>query len=384
MAKFHCKCCDYSTEYKQVFQRHLDCKKHKEQERESIKDKGVDVYLLVDEMKKQNEILKKQNEILVEKINKQDAKITDFCVKIQEKELKMAEKEAKINAKIQEKELKMAEKEAKMNAKLVEMDAKMSEKEAKMNAKFQVKLAELEAKYDKKEHSMKQKFINLEMKLMKQKPNRVKVCEKKEEEKAVVIPPTTERRPYLEKPNNPIFKIYNDMSDLWDNSQRTKSFHSFLETFYTGKSDHFYQLVIDVFEEGKRLSREQTIDIVMELMKGTPLLDDKEKQILFVSNSNYDEANPSDASLYYYTHSQELRPNCKYDVNCWNSRNIGFITEDILCSLARNIKFGLYDNKKAVINFLEELDVMKDTYAERDEFNRLFLYELRDWGHTHI
>ena len=371
MAKFHCKCCDYSTEYKQVFQRHLECKRHKEQERESIKDKGVDIYLLVEEMKKQNEMLMKQNELLAEKINKQDAKIHKM-------ELKMAEKEAKI-----------AEKEAKINTKLVEM----------------------EAKYDKKEHSMKQKFMHLEMKLMKQKP-KIKITEQKQapkkQEKPKPPPPKPIEnvlRPWREIENSPVYKKLNDMTENLDNSNlETK--HDILTTFCeTGSGyidDKMLELVLEDYNENyknvsmdyyrKKITPEKVCDIVIELLKETSFLsNDPNKQSLFLKKDTINsEDGPSYYTVYYYNNSKHIHFNHndiieeEQHFNCWASTSVSFFMEEVLKAISKNViytQYGSSDNNKAVLNFLDKVDEMKNYFINRENISKYFYYELEELGH---
>jgi hypothetical protein len=371
MAKFYCKCCDYSTEYKQVFQRHLDCKRHKEQQRESIKDKGVDVYLLVEDMKRQNEILVKQNEILAEKIHKQDEKIHKM-------ELKIAEKEAKY-----------AEKEAKMNAKLVEM----------------------EAKYDKREHSMKQKFMHLEMKLMKQKP-KIKITEQKQapkkQEKPKPLPPKPIEnvlRPWREKENNPTYKKLNDMTENLDNSNlETKQ--DILTTFCkTGSGfidDKMLELVLEDYNENyknvsmdyykKKITPQKVADIIIELMKETSFLsNDPNKQTVFLKKDTItNKETPSYYSVYYYTNSRHTRFNHndiieeEQHFNCWASTSVSYFMDDVLTAISKNViytKYGSSDNNKAVLNFLDKVDEMKDMFVNREDISKYFYLELEELGY---
>ena len=352
MAKFYCKCCNYSTEYKQVFQRHLDSRKHKETERQSIKDKGVDVYLLVEEMKKQNEMLMKQNEMLVEKINKQDAKI------------------AKMNLKMEENELKM----------------------------------------NKREHSMKQKFMHLEMKLMKQKP-KIKITEEKQpqKKKGKPQPPPPKPienvlRPWREKESCPTWKKLNDMTEKMDNSNLQIK-QDILDTFCkTGSGfidDKMLDLVREDYNENymnasignkKKIIPEKVCDIVIELLKETPFLsDDPNKQSVFLKKDTLNgEDGPSYYTVYYYTNSKHTRFNHndiieeKQHFNCWASTSISFFMEEVLKAISKNVsytEYGCKENNDAILNFLDKVDEMKNIFVNREDISKYFYYEMEELGY---
>jgi len=353
MPEFYCKCCNKSFSTKQRLQYHITTEKHKQQERDTIKDKGVDVYLLVEEMKKQNEMLMKQNEMLVEKINKQDAKI------------------AKMNLKMEENELKM----------------------------------------NKREHSMKQKFMHLEMKLMKQKP-KIKITEEKQpqKKKGKPQPPPPKPienvlRPWREKESCPTWKKLNDMTEYFDGSDLERK-RDVLETFCkTGSGyidDKMLEMVLEDYHENnknvsmdyyrKKITSEKTCDIVIELLKETSFLsNDPNKQSVFLKKDTLKEPNgPSYYSVYYYTNSKHTHLNHKDIIeenqhfNFWASTSISFFIEEVLKAISRNVSYTQYgssENNGAILNFLDKVDNMKNTFVNREMISRCFYYELEELGH---
>ena len=353
MPEFYCKCCEKSFSTKQRLQYHLTTEKHKQQERDTIKDKVVDVYMLVEDMKKQNEMLMKQNEMLVEKINKQDAKI------------------AKMNLKMEENELKM----------------------------------------NKREHSMKQKFMHLEMKLMKQKP-KIKITEQKQapkkQEKPKPPPPKPIEnvlRPWREIENSPVYKKLNDMTENLDNSNlETK--HDILTTFCeTGSGyidDKMLELVLEDYNENyknvsmdyyrKKITPEKVCDIVIELLKETSFLsNDPNKQSLFLKKDTINsEDGPSYYTVYYYNNSKHIHFNHndiieeEQHFNCWASTSVSFFMEEVLKAISKNViytQYGSSDNNKAVLNFLDKVDEMKNYFINRENISKYFYYELEELGH---
>ena len=107
---FYCECCKYSTKNKGDYERHMKCKKHEKNYRESKKEKEIDVLLLVEKMINLNKSLVEKNEWLM-------CKNEELICKIEENEERF---------KIMEKKFEI--KERKMNNKFTKLESELRDK----------------------------------------------------------------------------------------------------------------------------------------------------------------------------------------------------------------------------------------------------------------
>jgi hypothetical protein len=58
--------------------------------------------------------------------------------------------------------------------------------------------------------------------------------------------------------------------------------------------------------------------------------------------------------------------------------------DDVLTAISKNViytKYGSSDNNKAVLNFLDKVDEMKDMFVNREDISKYFYLELEELGY---